>query len=150
MENSKIIDFLSELKIKVDTVSDVIAIERVIDLIKPKEVDNIFSQDCIIDWEVYHKFKGSKDTKIETEYLFDKDTKIVLNRNDFRTLTEKAGIKDVDLDEYFIKMIDVAKEGKRSIIFESMKPEVMVSLEKLGFSVEWFDNEYEKGWLVKW
>lgn len=149
MNSKDVLIFLADLKNKTENVNDSITIDKVIEMIESKEEgDNIFGTNCIIDWELYHKYKGNQ--KIKTDYDFNNPHKIVLNRDEIRDLAEKAALGDLDLTEYLVKMVDSAREGNRSIIFDSMKPEVLMSLEQLGFKVEWFDNSYEKGWLVKW
>jgi hypothetical protein len=149
MNSEDVLIFLTDLKNNTENVNDSITIDKVIDMIKSKEVeDDIFGTNCIIDWELYHKYKGGE--KIKTDFDFNKPHKIVLNSDEMRDLCEKAALGDLDLTEYLVKMTDSAREGNRSIIFDSMKPEVLMSLEQLGFKVEWFDNSYEKGWLVKW
>ena len=76
MNSSYVIYFLNNLKNDIGSVSNVIYIERVIDLIKLNatlEKDN-FESNCIIDWELYHKMKGG-DYKIDTEYKFNQKQK---------------------------------------------------------------------------
>ena len=48
------------------------------------------------------------------------------------------------------KIMESAGNGQTSILFDSIKFDVLISLEKLGFNVEWFNKGDEKGWLVKW
>ncbi len=141
-QNKIVIDYLNNLRQETVDVKDILTIEKTIDLINEKN--------CIINWELYHEMKNKdKEINIETEIKYNKN-RTILNRREVRDIYDTFGIDESLISDYLNKIIESAQKGQLNTTFESMESNVLISLEKLGFSVEWYAGGTYKGWLVSW
>ena len=138
-DNQIIIDYLNNLKSNIDDIKNIVTIEKAIDIIK--------EQNCIINWDLYHEMKNKgKTPKIETDYNYYKNKKPF----DIKDLYTKFDVDETVVSEYVNKIIESTGNGSSYTTFESMEGSAHTSLQKMGFSVEWFNDGVVKGWMVKW
>ncbi len=134
-----VVDYLNNLKNGIDDIKNILAIEKTIDVIN--------EQNCIINWDLYHEVKNKgKTPKIETDYNYYKNKKPF----DIKDLYIKFDVDETVVSEYVNKIIESAGNGSSYTTFESMEGSAHTSLQKMGFSVEWFNDGVVKGWMVKW